>query len=670
MKKIDLHIHTKASEKEKAFNFSIDKLKEYIKRLDIDCIAITNHNLFDVTQFSSICNELNIYVLPGIEINLGMGHLLLIGENKDLEDFSEKCSQIESHLKIHENLSVGELKRIFVNLNNYLLIPHYDKNPKISREIIDELKEHLSSGEVSSIKKFLTCLKDKDNLVPLLFSDLRISDDIDEFSTRQTYLDLQEISLRGIKLCLSDKFKVFLSKEKANNLFQATDDGLMLSTGLNVILGERSSGKTYTLNKISNLFGNVKYIKQFSLLQNDEEQLSNYLVKTLSVVSESYLVEFKKLLEEAVSIDTKQNETEIEKYLETLHKYASESEKADYYSKSALFSETPYSVINDFTGLQELINGIEKLINNSEYREIIEKHIPKEKLKSLIIDLMREYTVLKEADLKKKWINGLVKSVKDILRIKTTSTFIEDADFFRILLDKKKINIFEKVVNYLKVSKVIFNQELKGFKIVAETKKYSGAQELKNKSHRKISFADAYNNYTNPYDFLQQLKKIDIAPTEYHQYFIDIDDKIVNKYGFQVSGGERSEFILLNEIADALQYEMLLIDEPESSFDNTFLKNNVNEIIKDISREIPVVVVTHNNTVGASIKPDYLAVTQKSVVNGEIKYSIYSGYPSDKQLKNTKGESIENYDVLLNCLEAGEATYQDRRINLYEILKS
>jgi len=49
-----------------------------------------------------------------------------------------------------------------------------------------------------------------------------------------------------------------------------------------------------------------------------------------------------------------------------------------------------------------------------------------------------------------------------------------------------------------------------------------------------------------------------------------------------VSGGERSEFRLLQEIKDAQNYDFLLIDEPESSFDNMFLKSDVNQIIREI----------------------------------------------------------------------------------------
>ena len=158
--------------------------------------------------------------------------------------------------------------------------------------------------------------------------------------------------------------------------------------------------------------------------------------------------------------------------------------------------------------------------------------------------------------------------------------------------------------------------------------------------------------------------------TEYYKYFINIDYKILNSYGFEVSGGERAEYNLLNEIEDALKHDLLLIDEPESSFDNLFLKNEVNKLIKDLSKEIPIVIVTHNNTVGASIKPNYVLYTKREIDSGEVKYKIFSGYPSDKRLKTNSGEEIENYYIFMSCLEAGSDAYDERKRDLYEILKN
>ena len=109
------------------------------------------------------------------------------------------------------------------------------------------------------------------------------------------------------------------------------------------------------------------------------------------------------------------------------------------------------------------------------------------------------------------------------------------------------------------------------------------------------------------------------------------------------------------------------MDEPESSFDNLFLKDGVNTLLKDLSKHTPVVVSTHNNTIGASLCPDYLIYTEKEILpNGEVKYHLYHGYPSSMFLTDLEGNKIKCKDIMLDCLEAGEPAYVDRRRS-YEI---
>ena len=113
----------------------------------------------------------------------------------------------------------------------------------------------------------------------------------------------------------------------------------------------------------------------------------------------------------------------------------------------------------------------------------------------------------------------------------------------------------------------------------------------------------------------------------------------------------------------------MLIDEPESSFDNLFLKKDINNFLKGISEEMPVVISTHNNTIGGSISPDYILYTEKVIENGEAKYKRYSGYATDASLKSVEGEEIDNYQITINSLEAGEDAYQERN-TLYGILRN
>lgn len=671
MKKIDLHIHTLPSPlSDTQFEFCLDTLKEYVSRLAIDCIAITNHNLFDLEQFNLIAEELDIKVLPGIEINLEEGHLLLISENTELVDFNSKCKQINALINAKgDYITVEKLNAIFTDLSRYLLIPHYEKKPNISADTIYKLSPNIYAGEVTSTRKFRACSQDSSKLTPVIFSDVRIVNGIQSFPTRQTFIDLAEVTLRGIKSCFTDKAKVCLSSDDGNEYFQVTDDGLFLSTGLNVMLGERSTGKTHTLERIRQSFENVKYIKQFALLQNDEEKFKSLLSTRHSTVNENFLKELKQVVSDIVNVDLKANKIDVEKYLSTLIKFASESETLDSFSKANLFSETLFSEV-DLKSLIKLIDATELLIDNTEYQDLINIHVSVESLKNLAVDLITKHMELNEENLKRRWLNDLITKTKDELKSKTSTTPPIEIDFYRIVLENEKVKRFNQVVIAIQNEREIDRKEIRGFKVVARTKKYTGAQQLKTKSGKQIAFSIPFGKYGNPYSFLNSLRDIGLEETEYHKYFVDIEYRTLNKHGFNVSGGERSEFNLLHEIGDALQYDLLLIDEPESSFDNLFLKNDVNELLKEISKEIPVVIVTHNSTVGASIKPNFIVYTKKKIDGDQVRYQLFYGYPSDKQLKSIDGELMDNYDILLSCLEAGQQAYDDRRITSYEILKN
>ena len=245
MKKIDLHIHTIATVSDAPFSFSLDKMIEYVSLANLDAIAVTNHDKFDLNQFNEINNALDCVVFPGIEINLEYGHILVISENDHLEDFQLKTEQVSTKItKRGDSITVEQLEEIFEDLSDYLIIPHYQKKPSISKEAILRLSKFISAGEVDSPKKFVRMIKDESEITPVIFSDVRIKEGLRQFPSRQTYIDCGELTLNAIKHSLRDKSKVTLSESDGNSLFQVFEDGQQLSTGLNIVLGARSSGKT------------------------------------------------------------------------------------------------------------------------------------------------------------------------------------------------------------------------------------------------------------------------------------------------------------------------------------------------------------------------------------------------------------------------------------------
>ena len=290
-------------------------------------------------------------------------------------------------------------------------------------------------------------------------------------------------------------------------------------------------------------------------------------------------------------------------------------------------------------------------------------------MKKLLFELIQKAIDSKVENEQKKWLNVIISDIQRELRIKTTSSFVENLDFYKIALDEMRVKKFTEVVYELKNGREINREEFGKFSIITSACQIECASDLQKIGRDKKTYSTAFNHYGNPYKYLLKLKETGIEDASLYKFFVKIESVTLNKDGFTVSGGERSEFNLIHEIKDATKYDMLLIDEPESSFDNLFLKKEINTLIKDISALMPVVVVTHNNTVGASIKPNYIAITQKSIEDKEIVYRIFTGYPSDKELICIDGTKIKNYDTILNCLEAGIEAYTERNTQTYEILK-
>ena len=675
MKAVDLHIHTVKSISDSQFTFSMESLINYVDSMKLDIVGITNHNLFDIEQFKEICNELEIKVFPGIEINFEGGHLLLLSENEELEDFSRKCKNVEKRIESSSDyIDKDELVEIFGDLEKYLLIPHNPKKPKVPIQIIKELNKYIDAIEVSSIKDFLREYKTNNDFVPVWFSDIRISNNLDTKKRGRIYLDIDNDSLKSIKLAFSDKNKVKLTIDESNSLFPINNESFQVSTGLNVLLGARSSGKSYFLNEVESTNENVKYIRQFSLLdkQNlDNKEFDVRLSNENSVQAEKMFIDFKNLIEEISSIDFKKIKKNVDDYVESLLKFANEEERRDVFSKSKLYTQNLYP-IKEIKSIDKLINSIENLIINKEYKKIIESHLNIIDLKNLVIELSKLAKSRCKENIIRQKANEIIEDVKPNLEIKTVSNKIIDVDLKEYLSSQSKIEKFNDICELVKKERTVELDKIGKFTLIMKTGYYKNVTEIKKHTNRKIALSDIFKySYKDGYEYLQKLSEVNIPKVDYWKYYVNVKFDIINELKLSASGGERTEYNLLNEIKSANNYDILLIDEPESSFDNRFLNEEVNTLIKDISKKIPVILATHNNAMGLSINPDYILYTKRESSNGDIEFKIYSGNIASKKLTcfENEDDTVETYEILMDSLEAGEDAYKERE-KTYELHKN
>lgn len=682
MKKCDFHIHTVPTISDADFVFSLDVLKGYVEKMALDVIAITNHNLFDMGNYMAIKEAISphVEVLPGIEVNLEGGHILVISNQDDAEifDFNNKCEAVRERITdANDTLSIGEFRSIFPELNKYVLIPHYDKSPQLPKDVINSLGEFIVAGEVTSVKKFLYMQKDiHEVLTPVLFSDFRCSDTVDEnkYPVRHTFLDVNEVSVNALNICLRDKAKVTLTESDGNKLFCVCSDGQMLSTGLNIMYGRRSTGKTWTLNQIAAIFGErAKYIKQFEL-QNfgkdyTSEQFETDQKARLEGIVNIFFSPFKEVVEDVAQMPTLlSDDTEVDSYLKALIKRSEMENIKDVYSNSTLYDEIPYSV-GGTNQLRSVINAVITLMESTQYHDLITAHIQTDNLRALLKVLIERLRAIEFSIQCRNLSNDILNDVKSALQMQTALPAIPDIDFYEISKRQCKRESFDKIVNDIKRDRVIYQEKMHRFRIILRTRVFDNASDVKAGQGIGQSLVDAYSNYNNPLSYLKKLIDLGIDTSKLHRLFVGVQYNILNENGYKVSGGEQSEFTFLQKIKDARTKDILLIDEPESSFDNMFLKKDINNFLKGISEEMPVVISTHNNTIGGSISPDYILYTEKVIEEGEAKYKRYSGYATDTSLKTVDGEEIENYQITIDSLEAGEEAYQERN-TLYGILRN
>lgn len=380
--------------------------------------------------------------------------------------------------------------------------------------------------------------------------------------------------------------------------------------------------------------------------------------------TEEYLADFKSMVDEIISI-AKQNVASngIEDFLDTLKHTAKEQEKTDIFSRAKLFNDSLYNE-RGLNSINSLISAVELLLNQELYKSVIEKHVNRNQLIDLLVDLIDVYKEeFKTKEIENK-INPVLKSIKQQLELQSSSKPLPTLDLVSNIKREWKIKKFIEIVQQMQKSKMIKCDHIGDYYVVAKVRKFDTATDLKGNLSTKISLVDAFKNYSNPYLYLTDLIKSGIPEADIYKCFAKIEYEVKNRYFVNVSGGERSEFNLYNELEDASNYDMLLIDELESSFDNPFLKKKINETIKLLSQKMPVFISTHNSTVGASIKADFIIYTAMEIDpdSKEPLYGTYSGRITDKELINNEGVKIQTNTVLLDCLEAGVKAYEERRL--------
>ena len=678
MKKIDFHIHTVANKYlDNPFNYNSEYMTEYIKSNNFDMIAITNHNLFDASNFNIIENDLkdyNVKIFPGIEISLEEGHVLVIAENNDIN--KQELCKISKIIESEEmddkyKMSMNQFNELFAN-KNYLIIPHLKKNHNLQIETINCITDKINVGEVDSQKHFFL-LKKEGNFTPVRFSDIRIglSHEIQDYQnkSRFTYLDCDNPSLKSIKESLKNANYVELTKSEDKNLFEILNGNAYSYPGINVLLGNRSSGKTYTLNHINEKEDkNTLYIQQFEIAKECTDTVFKTEIKNNE--SEIVLSYNKELLDVFDYIDEVYDNTldsQLSDYVSTLKKNATNS-ISDLFSKSPLFNFEKIEN-EDENKIKNIYDSVFALLDSSgKLKNIVENHISFDALKNLLKDIICEWKKIKITNISIDKTNEIAKLISTQLGTKSSAVQIKDVSFIDVFKIRYASKKFNDLINNYK-SKIAFSKQVtKNFS--KEIKCFRQTNKTKLKSNLRVAQSNSidYLVVDKPIDaYIKAKGDINIRNGRGDNrclFFVDYDVSVLNENNKELSGGQRAEYILLNKLLGYQAFDTVLIDEMESSFDNPFINKEINSILHNISNKCTIFISTHNNNIGVSLKPDYY-------IYHEIKNNMflhYCGRATDEYLVAENGDRIKLSDVLLSTMEASKEAYKERN-DKYEIIE-
>ena len=235
-----------------------------------------------------------------------------------------------------------------------------------------------------------------------------------------------------------------------------------------MILGQRSSGKSHTLDSIkdSALDEQVKYIRQFELLEKNESEDESKFEERLKVgrrsYIEEYLKEFKVVVEDMEYIELDYSKRVLDNYLESLKTFAFNKNRHDSYSSTSMFKEEKFKPTRT-ESLTNLIKATQLLLDNEAYKDIVNKNISRADLIKLHTDLVVEYRKIYKDNKLKIFVNGVVGDTQAQLNVQSATAPVSEVDLYQIAIERDEVNKFERIVESLKRNSDDVIETVQGF---------------------------------------------------------------------------------------------------------------------------------------------------------------------------------------------------------------
>lgn len=668
MIRVDFHIHTLSTGWDEDFEFDLNQLVDHVQDQSLDAIAITNHNVFDKPQFDEIARVLHgtCVVFPGVEVSALGSHILLICPIEEADALEEATANLKHYLpNVQSSCTYEEVVQIFPNIKNWIVIPHYQKEPSIPDEQLKKIEDFVSALETSSVGKALRLKKaGAIKPSPVYFTDYRFgcenNDDLKQrYRPGSIYLRTNNADYSSI----INQFKLgHIQLNKWDNEDLEIIPGIAVQKGINLLIGKRSTGKSVTLDKASKLFDSedVYYIKQGDLVdESKEDDFYKSLNSKFSDIGKEYKKHWNNLFSTLANIGSYASLVDdLKKYLDGLKAYANTQTTQDAYAKCHLFRRREIEE-PDVDEAENLIPNVLSLLKAEKYSHEIQELLGRDKIIQLLKMLVKAARSSQFNRICIQEANKITEAVKKKLSISSVSPYPDQPIpqiAMKIAFHTRGSKLLEKCWN----QKIVYCDNGRYFgkyTIVAKRKKFTSADDVKS----AIGTTSALGRITtkDAQDYLDILiGEFLISGEDAYLGLFDVEVSIQDSKGASPSGGQRTECVFLGKLEEASGRRLILIDEPESSFDNPFLNEEISTRLKAIGENAIVVVSTHNPVLGFSVNPQRILITDYDETTSQ--YVIYEGSLSDQDLIGTNSGTVPTRDSMLHIFEAGKDSHDFR----------
>lgn len=709
--KIDIHTHTKKCKSGDAptREISPEDFCETILSTEVRIIAITNHNVFDLSQFTEIKTRFgaDAQVWPGIELDVleggSRGHLLVIVSPKSAIEFSAAVKKLTNDSS--PDSFTATIDEVLESLDafNPLYVAHYKKNPSLSNEVLEKLLTETKNPEC--VIKEVTNSISAGIFISHGHSSIYGSDIQDWSKYEEISLDLPDLRLPVDSFehfCLllkkdSTTINTVLDRKTSEDLvLRPFGDGSTLNikafNDINVIFGPKGTGKSCILKAIA------KHYSENGIDARVYESASDRLDEIFDIRGKDVAINLNTHGINYCSDEIKALRGAGEVAITGLSKYV------DYFKAKSTNRNAKKILLKDFEpeeesgAKREFVEFTEAAEKTSEFLEFLAKNlaVKKELDEKELSEVARILTELLERLRNREWtnfsgwkeiclLNSAIKSFRREVERKTgapakpITTSFRDYAINRIKIEVYAAKIVKSVdtVIPMQIEHVGSLGSSKGdlesrteFKfqsgaitdgaLSSLTGVKKGAQKKFVNCARKIlnqAYADDLFQHISE---LNEIEDVEDINTVYElllfkRYFA------LDGHPYSPSSGESSMVMLQKELGD--DKEIYILDEPERSLGNEYINDVIVPLIKERARASKKVFIsTHDANIAVRTLP-YSSVYR---CHGQAGYSTYIGNPFANNLVNPNdiGDQLDWKMVSMRTLEGGEKAFGERG-NIY-----